>query len=164
MSENNSSEIYIRMLIAIVSSCLTFLFTTITWSRQKHYDKRNLAYAIYRDFYFQNELLNKMILATKEIKHLEVIQNSIYTEQDLYFTSKTEMSTLDDKLIKSLDQLYSYLFEAEKARQTTIAYSGSNGDILFKDLSNKLELAQAQLKNTQNLLREKYNFPTQDIT
>ncbi|MEH2441868.1 hypothetical protein [Nostoc sp.] len=150
---------------AIVGGAIGFFSSNFTinknWERQKKYDQTNIAFAMYQELYIRDKLLNKIILNLKEKQTFEIMLISVYTEKDLYFIFRKEISAFDNLLSNSIVKLYVYLESAEKQRKRVMAYIDDNfspGQDEFDILIDKLEKTQGGLQESLKLFRENFCF------
>ncbi|MBW4422954.1 MAG: hypothetical protein KME50_00415 [Nostoc desertorum CM1-VF14] len=150
---------------AIVGGVIGFFSSNFTinknWERQKKYEQNNIAFAMYQELYIREKLLNKIILNLKGKQNFEIMFIPIYTEKDLYFIFRKEMSAFDNKLSNSIVKLYVYLESAEKQRKRVMDYIDNNfspGQYEFEILIDKLQKAQNELQESLKLFRQNFCF------
>ncbi|MBD2296671.1 hypothetical protein H6G06_25110 [Anabaena sphaerica FACHB-251] len=146
---------------------------------QKRKELRNIAFSMYQEFYARSQTLNKLILQenttiTLYPEQFNSYTEKIYTEKDLYFIHRKEISSFDKELFDSIVRFYIYLEDAKKELKAAFKYSrGINMSSIktpdkyegkiHNSLVDKLKIAQREVQNLQILLIKNFHFSEDDL-
>jgi len=147
--------------------------------RNTRNERKNIGYAIYQEIYMQNKLLEKMICKINKVlgrnenslnceivddNHVfvDVLQLPLYSEKDLYFVFRKEISSFSKDLSNSIVRLHTYIKNAEEERIKILKRSGNTEEI-YTPLLRKAMQAQDELKRTKQLLEKVFRFSEQDV-